>query len=173
MTDTRYLEYILRSENARILYAANMQGAVSRRRSIPKERMRTLKIPLPPIEIQREIVAELDGYQKIIDAAQTIIKTHKPIIKINPEWPDAALEDATNSPKNDIVDGPFGSNLKSSEYIDAGVPIVRLQNVERFSFIDKNIKYISENKAKALPRHSYAPGDIVVTKLGSPLGSVS
>lgn len=45
-----------------------------------------IKIPLPPIETQREIVAELDGYQKIIDAAQTIVQTYKPIIKINPEW---------------------------------------------------------------------------------------
>ena len=44
------------------------------------------KIPLPPIEIQREIVTELDGYQKIIDAAQEIVKTYKPTITINPEW---------------------------------------------------------------------------------------
>ena len=51
------------------------------------------KIPLPPIEIQREIVAELDGYQKIIDAAQTIVQTYKPTIKINTEWEIASLGD--------------------------------------------------------------------------------
>ena len=58
--------------------------------TVPKlnqEKMRGIKIPLPPIETQRQIVAELDGYQKIIDAAQTIVKTYKPTIKINPEWP--------------------------------------------------------------------------------------
>jgi type I restriction enzyme M protein len=43
-------------------------------------------IPLPPIEIQREVVAELDDYQKIIGAAQTIIKNWKPKIDIDPEW---------------------------------------------------------------------------------------
>jgi len=48
--------------------------------------LKNMQIPLPPIEIQREIVTELDGYQKIIDAAQTIAKTYKPTIKINPEW---------------------------------------------------------------------------------------
>lgn len=51
------------------------------------------KIPLPPIEIQREIVAELDGYQKIIDAAQTIVQTYRPTIKINPEWEIAKTGD--------------------------------------------------------------------------------
>lgn len=84
--DISYLERILRSDPARKLYAANMQGAVSRRRSIPRDRMKTLKIPLPLIEIQREIVAELDGYQKIIDAAQTIVQTYESTIEINPEW---------------------------------------------------------------------------------------
>lgn len=52
-----------------------------------------IKIPLPPIETQREIVAELDGYQKIIDAAQTIVQTYKPTIKINPEWGKSRLGD--------------------------------------------------------------------------------
>jgi restriction endonuclease S subunit len=54
--------------------------------SLKASDIKGIKIPLPPIEIQREIVAELDGYQKIIDAAQTIVKTYKPTIKINPEW---------------------------------------------------------------------------------------
>jgi type I restriction enzyme, S subunit len=34
-------------------------------------------------------------------------------------------------PTNDIVDGPFGSNLKTSDYTDSGVPILRIQNIER------------------------------------------
>lgn len=64
--------------------------------TVPKlnqEKMRGIKIPLPPIEIQREIVAELDGYQKIIDAAQTIVQSYKPTIKINPEWERAKIGD--------------------------------------------------------------------------------
>lgn len=56
----------------------------------PKD-IQTIKIPLPPIETQREIVAELDSYQKIIDAAQTIVKTYKPVIDIEPEWDTVRL----------------------------------------------------------------------------------
>ena len=58
----------------------------------PKD-IQKIKIPLPPLEIQREIVAELDGYQTIIDSAQKIISTYKPTIKINPEWEMVKLGD--------------------------------------------------------------------------------
>jgi type I restriction enzyme S subunit len=72
--------------------------------------------------------------------------------------------------KNDIVDGPFGSNLKATEYQDSGVPIIRIQNVKRLTFIDKNIKYVTPEKAEFLKRHSFKPNDILITKLGEPLG---
>lgn len=45
-----------------------------------------LKIPLPPIEVQREIVAEIEGYQKIIDGARQVVENYNPHIEINPEW---------------------------------------------------------------------------------------
>lgn len=44
------------------------------------------KIPLPPIEVQKEIVNELDGYQKVIDGARQILKNYKPKIEIKDEW---------------------------------------------------------------------------------------
>jgi len=87
-----------------------------------------------------------------------------------PTWALVRLEQLVENPGSDIVDGPFGSNLKASEYIEDGVPIIRLQNVSSGEFIEKNIRYISQEKAESLHRHSYVPGDLVITKLGSPLG---
>ena len=75
-----------------------------------------------------------------------------------------------DDPKKDIVDGPFGSNLKAKEYIDTGVPVLKIQNIKENQFIDKNINYISEEKAKELSRHSFKSGDLIITKLGDPLG---
>ncbi|MDO7411355.1 restriction endonuclease subunit S [Acinetobacter baumannii] len=85
-------------------------------------------------------------------------------------WAIVKGSDLVVDPKSDIVDGPFGSNLKASEYIDAGVPIVRIQNVKRFNFVDKNIKFVSKAKYQELQRHSFINGDILITKLGDPLG---
>ena len=44
------------------------------------------EIPLPPLEIQEQIVVELDGYQRIIDGARTVVENYKPNFKIDPEW---------------------------------------------------------------------------------------
>jgi len=48
-------------------------------------------IPLPPLEIQEQIVAELDGYTSIIAGAKQIAQNWKPIIDINPEWEKVKL----------------------------------------------------------------------------------
>jgi type I restriction enzyme S subunit len=85
-------------------------------------------------------------------------------------WVTGTASDLVLNPKNDIVDGPFGSNLKASEYTDSGTPIVRIQNVKRFRFVDKNIHFVTDEKAKQLKRHSFKAGDVLITKLGEPLG---
>jgi type I restriction enzyme S subunit len=85
-------------------------------------------------------------------------------------WKWMPLEDLMDQPKQDIVDGPFGSNLKASEYVEEGIPIARLQNVDRNIFIHKNIKYVTRKKAEELSRHTFKSGDILITKLGDPLG---
>jgi type I restriction enzyme M protein len=45
-----------------------------------------IEIPLPPLEIQQQIVAEIEGYQKVIDGAKQVVNNYKPTISINPDW---------------------------------------------------------------------------------------
>jgi type I restriction enzyme M protein len=45
-----------------------------------------IQIPLPPLSIQEEIVAEIEGYQKIIDGARAVVANYKPKIDIDPSW---------------------------------------------------------------------------------------
>ncbi len=72
--------------------------------------------------------------------------------------------------KDAIVSGPFGSNLKVADYKDIGIPILRLQNIGKGYFIDKSIKYITPEKAEELKYHSFITEDIVLAKLGIPIG---
>lgn len=68
-----FLDILLRSSNMREIYRSKMQGSVDRRRSIPDEIFLQITIPLPPLEIQKDIVAvqkeviELRGRQKILE----------------------------------------------------------------------------------------------------------
>jgi type I restriction enzyme M protein len=58
-------------------------------------KLRETKIPLPPLEVQREIVTEIEGYQKLIDGACQVVDSWKPQIEIDPEWPIKILKDLT------------------------------------------------------------------------------
>jgi type I restriction enzyme S subunit len=66
--------------------------------------------------------------------------------------------------------GPFGSNLKVSDYTESGVPLVFVRNIRSEHFGDPESKFISEMKAATLRPHCVFPGDILVTKMGDPPG---
>ncbi len=72
--------------------------------------------------------------------------------------------------RKDIVDGPFGSELKRRDYATDGLPVLKIQNVKPFAIELKKMDYVSASKFEELKRHSFRQGDIVMTKLGSPLG---
>jgi len=81
----KYLYFILKSLKIRNL-------GYSRHFKVLKR----IKIPFPPLEIQEQIVAELESYQKIIDGAKQVVENYKPTFKIDPEWEIIKLEKACN-----------------------------------------------------------------------------
>lgn len=86
-------------------------------------------------------------------------------------WQVQPLQSFCNDFKQDIVDGPFGSELQRKDYIDEGIPVLKIQNVKPFAVEFKKMDYVSSAKFQELRRHSYKTGDIVMTKLGAPLGA--
>jgi len=54
--------------------------------SINQADVASLQIPLPSLSTQEEIVAEIEGYQKIIDGAKAVVENYKPKIDIDPDW---------------------------------------------------------------------------------------
>jgi type I restriction enzyme, S subunit len=85
-------------------------------------------------------------------------------------WEIKPLEDLCEPGKQAIVDGPFGSNLKRSDYVDSGIPVLKIQNIKENIITLKKMDYVKPEKYEELVRHSFTEGDIVMTKLGDPLG---
>ncbi len=48
---------------------------------------------MPPLAIQAEIVAAIEGYQNIINGARTVLDNYRPYIPIDPDWPMVELGD--------------------------------------------------------------------------------
>jgi type I restriction enzyme, S subunit len=95
-----------------------------------------------------------------------------PIGKIPEDWAIAELQNLIKEDKFAIVDGPFGTQLHSNDYIEFGIPLVRVHNInEDGTFNSNDLVYISEKKFEELKRSAVFPGDIIIAKTGS-LGRV-
>ena len=67
--------YILRSRQFNGAVLGQLKGAQLPR--IGWQSFADLEIPLPPLEVQREIVAEIEGYQRVMDGARTVIDNYR------------------------------------------------------------------------------------------------
>lgn len=83
-------------------------------------------------------------------------------------WEMVELQDLSAPEPRSITDGPFGSNLKTAHYTDAGPRVIRLQNVGYGEFIDE-YAHISEEHFESLLNHEVRGGDLVVASLGENL----
>lgn len=84
------------------------------------------------------------------------------------EWQLKTMADIAE-PVNGIVDGPFGSNLKKSDYIDDsenGIPVLTTKNLHG-DYSKDSVRYISKKKYEVIKRSTVYPGDILVAKIGS------
>ncbi len=80
-----YLRKILEAEEVQERHFRNQEGAAIQNVASVKV-LKEIEIPLPPLEIQQQIVAEIEGYQKIIDGAKQVVTNYKPTISINSDW---------------------------------------------------------------------------------------
>lgn len=83
-------------------------------------------------------------------------------------WTVARMTDIAAKQQHALSIGPFGSDLKTSDYRDSGVPIVFVRDVQPNGFRPKSRQYVSASKARQLAAHAVQPGDLVVTKMGLP-----
>ncbi|WP_291432221.1 restriction endonuclease subunit S [Deinococcus sp.] len=72
-------------------------------------------------------------------------------------WLEATVEECATT----IFDGPFGSNLKSSDYTSVGIRVIRLENIGHLQFISEKKTYISEEKYQNLKRYTIQSKDII------------
>jgi type I restriction enzyme M protein len=123
---------------------------------ISKSKFCELQIPLPPLDVQKEIVAEIEGYQKVINGARAVLDHYRPHIPIHPDWPMV--------PIGDLCDLLNGRAFKPSDWERAeqgGLPIIRIQNLNT---PDSEFNYYSGAVAE---RNLVEPNDLLFSWSGS------
>jgi type I restriction enzyme S subunit len=130
---------------------------------------------------QRSIAEALSDADALIDSLQQLIakKRHikhgaiqellsgkRRLPGFSGEWTAKTLEALAGGAEN-IVDGPFGSNLKNSDYTNHGIPVLQGLNITDDKFTWKGVRYISRAKARELYRSNAQIGDLLTVKIGS------
>jgi type I restriction enzyme M protein len=128
-----------------------------------------LQIPLPPLEVQKEIVAEIEGYQKVINGARAVLDHYRPHIPIHPDWPMVELGEAA-----DFISGyAFKSTDMTAMPLDTTYRrVVKIGNVGRDGQIDVSdaqFHAYSEDLARFVLRI----GDVVMAMTGATVGKVA
>lgn len=128
-----YLYLVLKSQKD---YMISLSGGGAQP-NISQKIIRDLQIPLPPLSIQEEIVAEIESYQKIIDGAKAVIVNYKPKIDIDPDWEMVEL--------GEVAKPEYGFTEKAKE--DGTARFIRITDIGTDGkLISTEAKYIDLTK---------------------------
>lgn len=87
------------------------------------------------------------------------------------DWVLVELIDFCIKSKRAIVDGPFGSNLKTEHFKKQGIPVINSSFVTELTFNASEYVYVDDELFQREIRSKVVPGDIVMAKIGARCGS--
>ena len=132
--------------------------------SILKEK----EVPLPPLDVQREIVAEIEGYQRVIDGARAVIENYRPQVAVDPEWPMVAIKAVAS------VESGFGFPTAYQGTPNEAIPFLKVSDM---NLPGNEVRIVSWNnavssstlqelKAKAFPSRT-----VIFPKIGAAIAT--
>jgi type I restriction enzyme S subunit len=170
--DHRFLHRLLRSRALIDQYALRSTGIRPSQWRLYWDEMKTIEISLPTFEQQRVIADYLDQETSRID---TLIEQQQRLVEMLRERRWAIVERGVamldwNTPFKTVTTliqtGPFGSQLKSDEYEDGGIPVVNPSHIVAGEVIPDSRIAVSVEKAEQLARHRLEEGDLIAARRG-------
>jgi len=122
---------------------------------ISVKQIAAIEIPLPPLEEQRRIVAEIEGYQKVLDGARQILAGYRFQLDVAPDWESQPLGEICQ-----FID----YRGKTPEKSASGIPLITAKNI-RFGFISREpAEFVTETTYHAwMTRGFPKKGDVLIT----------
>jgi type I restriction enzyme M protein len=131
--------------------------------SINQKDVEAIQIPLPPLEVQKEIVAEIDGYQKVIDGARAVLDNYRPHIPINPAWPIKEL--------GEIAEIQMGQSPPGETYNTEGKGVPLINGPVEFGPEAFSLTVV--NQYTTAPTKMCKRGDLILCVRGSTTGRMN
>ncbi len=157
-----YLFYVLshiKDENN-----SKAEGAVFR--NLTTDQIRDFEIPLPPLEIQQQIVTKIESYQKIIDGARQVVENYKPQIDIDPEWEMVELKSVCEHITKGSTPTTYGFKFQKS-----GISFVKIESITDDGDIDEDeLSFIDEKCQDNFKRSQLKENDVLFSIAGTNMG---
>lgn len=87
------------------------------------------------------------------------------------DWTTRTIDEIKAPVPHSIAMGPFGSDIKTDNFVSSGVPVIRGINLSSGRFNNNDFVFVTEEKADKLRSANAFPEDIVFTHRGT-LGQV-
>ena len=170
-----YCKYCFTTEAIRS--AINMGCTYTTRALTNGTQLSAIEIVVPPKPEQEAIAKSLTEIDDLISSLEKLITKKKAIKQgamqelltgkrrlpgFSGEWETRTLHEISN----EMVDGPFGSNLKTEHYTtERQVRIIQLSNIGEAGWNNANVKYTTFSHAAELQRCIVQPGSILIAKM--------
>ncbi|MGB8980890.1 MAG: N-6 DNA methylase [Anaerolineales bacterium] len=156
-----YLYHILKSLG---LQSVNTQAGVP---GLNRNDAYKIQIPLPPLEIQRQIVDEIAAHQRVIDGARQVVEGWKPNIQLELDEVLKTAEEVAwkRVPLAEVCEQITDGTHVTPKYVESGVPFLRVTDITESN---DSKKYISEEEHQQLiNRCKPVKGDVLYSKNGT------
>ncbi|MFZ4589375.1 MAG: restriction endonuclease subunit S [Ignavibacteria bacterium] len=177
---SKYLYYYLKSIRNKVI-SDSYGGA---QKHISQGYVKELDIPLPPLNVQKQIANILDTavalklknqalLNKYDELAQAIfIDMFGDPVKNEKGWDLITIEKMVKKEKHSIKRGPFGGALKKEIFVESGYLVYEQFHALNNDFSFKRY-FINEKKYKELIAFDVKPGDIIISCSGIYLGKLA
>jgi type I restriction enzyme, S subunit len=175
--DPRFISHFFQTPNYWTQITSSACGVAQP--GINATRLKALKIPLPPLAEQQRIAEVLDrvetlrskrraGLAQLDSLTQSLfLDLYRNTVDSSSTLPLSYLAETT---RGSFVNGPFGSNLLTSELHEEGVPVIYIRDIRDGDYTRVSKSCVTERKARELAVYSVRSGDVLVAKVGDPPG---
>jgi len=160
--EPRLLQFLMLSPQFNEQVLSFVRGAQLPR--VSYDDLSSIEIPLPPLEEQRRIVAEIEGYQKVLDGARQILAGYRPRFEADADWPLVELRDIVS-----LSSG--GTPSKGNEaYWTGTIPWVSAKDMKTPLLSDAQL-HVSDSALKETATELAPKGSVLVLVRGMGLAN--
>lgn len=186
--DARFVYYYFRHPNT--VQMVKNHALTSGVPHINLEILKGFELPLPPLPLQHRIVSILSTYDSLIEnnlrrmklleeSARLLYREwfvrlrfpgneHTRIVNGVPEgWERMSIADYIRQGIIELQTGPFGTQLRASDYTETGTPVINVRNIGHGDLRAEKLEFVPEAVVERLRIHILKSGDIVFGRKGA------